>query len=261
MWSAALKTALPVILLPISLPFQTPRPTSPWPTSQVCHPSVSQMVAVAAHSFSSNDLLRVERILLDGLEFATSGPHAYTFLHLLTQATLATRSAAAAASTVAASTAAAAAAPPLEAVVSLAMFLTELAMLDGCCLTHAPSNLATAALLLAHATLGRGDTSAWPSVLAAAGTSEAELAAPLRDLAAVHAAAVVAGPAAGSAADLAAPLLAKFSAPCWCRVAADVPPLLLQQQQQQAAAAQVVAAAAPAAVHSGAQQQCPAAMW
>lgn len=34
------------------------------------------------------DLLRVERILLDALEFNVAGPTAYAFLHLLTQVRL-----------------------------------------------------------------------------------------------------------------------------------------------------------------------------
>lgn len=53
---------------------------------QVHHPRVEQMVAVAAHSFTAGDLLRMERVLLDALRFSITGPTAYTFLHLLTQA-------------------------------------------------------------------------------------------------------------------------------------------------------------------------------
>lgn len=52
---------------------------------QVQHPSVAQLVAVAAHSFTANDLLRVERILLDALDFNVTSTTAYGFLHLLTQ--------------------------------------------------------------------------------------------------------------------------------------------------------------------------------
>jgi len=52
---------------------------------QVHHPNVEQMVAVAAHSFTAADLLRVERILLDALEFNIAAPTAYGCLHLLTQ--------------------------------------------------------------------------------------------------------------------------------------------------------------------------------
>jgi hypothetical protein len=42
-------------------------------------------VAVAAHSFSAADLLRVERVLLDALEFKLALPTPYGCLHLLTQ--------------------------------------------------------------------------------------------------------------------------------------------------------------------------------
>lgn len=59
-----------------------------FPDLQVQHPSVAQLVAVAAHSFTANDLLRVERILLDALEFNITSPTAYNFLHLLTQVCL-----------------------------------------------------------------------------------------------------------------------------------------------------------------------------
>jgi hypothetical protein len=41
----------------------------------------------------------------------------------------------------------------MEVVVSLAMYLTELALLDSTCLAFPGSQLATAALLLAHTTL------------------------------------------------------------------------------------------------------------
>jgi hypothetical protein len=41
----------------------------------------------------------------------------------------------------------------MEVVVSLAMYLTELALLDQTCLVFPGSHLATAALLLAHTTL------------------------------------------------------------------------------------------------------------
>lgn len=52
---------------------------------QVHHPTVEQLVAVAAHSFTAADLLRVERILLDTLDFNITLPTPYSFLHLLTQ--------------------------------------------------------------------------------------------------------------------------------------------------------------------------------
>jgi hypothetical protein len=48
-------------------------------------PSVEQLVAVAAHSFSASDLLRVDRLLLDALEWQLAAPTPYGCLHLLTQ--------------------------------------------------------------------------------------------------------------------------------------------------------------------------------
>jgi hypothetical protein len=53
----------------------------------------------------------------------------------------------------AAAAAASAGSPPMEVVVSLAMYLTELALLDSMCLAFPGSQVATAALLLAHTTL------------------------------------------------------------------------------------------------------------
>lgn len=125
---------------------------------EVHHPTVEQMVQVAANSFTQGDLLRVERILLDALEFNVMGPTAYAFLHLLTQATISLTSSdlgSRSNSPLAAAAAAAAAAscPSMEVVVSLAMYLTELALLDQTCLVFPGSHLATAALLLAHTTL------------------------------------------------------------------------------------------------------------
>lgn len=168
---------------------------------EVHHPSVEQMVGVAAHSFSGADLLRVERILLDALDFCITSPTPYGFLHLLTQATLAAGGADLGGG--------GGGGPAMERVVSLAMYLTELALLDQRSLAFPGSQLATAALLLAHLTLSR-HTRAWPGVLSAAGMAEAELLLPLH---------------------------AKFGQDCWCRVSQEVQPISLQavaggQQQQ-----------------------------
>jgi hypothetical protein len=123
-------------------------------------------------------------------------------------------------------------APAMEAVVSLAMYLTELALLDAACCAFPGSSVATAALLLAHATLA-GHCGAWPLVLAAAGSSEQQVGPALAALQALHAAS--AG-ATGQVGELLLPLKAKFAQDCWCRVAAEVTPLQLQQQAVGAAA-------------------------
>jgi hypothetical protein len=125
-------------------------------------------------------------------------------------------------------------APAMEAVVSLAMYLTELALLDAACCAFPGSSVATAALLLAHATLA-GHCGAWPLVLAAAGSSAQQVGPALAALKALQAAA--AG-ATGQVGELLLPLKAKFAQDCWCRVAAEVTPLQLQQQQAAGAAAQ-----------------------
>ncbi|WIA44295.1 hypothetical protein OEZ86_007098 [Tetradesmus obliquus] len=216
---------------------------------EVRPPSVEQLVAVAAHSFSAPDLLRVERLLLDALEFRLAPPTPYGCLHLLTQATLAAMAIAStdqqqqpcahpAAAAAAAAAASCGPCPPMERVVSLAMFLTELALLDADCAALPGSTLATAALLLAHTTLA-GHCGAWPLLLAAAGMSAQQAQPAVAALARLHAAA--AAPGSGQLAELLLPLKAKFGQDCWCRVAAEVAPLELQQQA--------------AALHAPVQQQ------
>jgi len=130
----------------------------------------------------------------------------------------------------AAAAAAAAASPPMEVVVSLAMYLTELALLDQTCLVYPGSHLATAALLLAHTTLS-GCYSAWPMVLAAAGVSEGDVVPALTALSRLHVAALL--PPSQQLSELLMPLKVKFGQECWCKVSLEVTPLALQQQQRQ----------------------------
>ncbi|KAF8063739.1 NLP3 [Scenedesmus sp. PABB004] len=66
---------------------------------EVVHPSVEELTDIAANCFQAHDLLRMERVLLDGLAWRIKTPTAYTFLHLFTQATAVQRAAAAAAGT------------------------------------------------------------------------------------------------------------------------------------------------------------------
>eukprot|EP00775_Hariotina_reticulata_P007577 gene7577-7780_t len=215
-------------------------------TAQVHHPNVEQMVAVAAHSFTAADLLRVERILLDALEFNIAAPTAYACLHLLTQATLAAEAASltgmcsdgrhscsgtpepTSATPSTPSGVATSGKPPMDVVVSLTMYLTELALLDSSCLAFPGSHIASAALLLAHATLSR-HCEAWPAVLAAAGVTEGQVEAVLAALGRLHVAAAV--PPSLQLAELLQPLKLKFGQDCWCRVAHSIPPLALQDQQ------------------------------
>lgn len=79
------------------------------------------------------DLLRIERIILNVLEFRLSAPSCYTFLHLLAQACSSWVS---------------------PSVLSLAMFLCELAMLDPHAHSFSHSRTAASALLLAQVSLG-----------------------------------------------------------------------------------------------------------
>jgi hypothetical protein len=97
---------------------------------EVGGPTVEELVDVAAGCFRREDLLRMERILLDALGWRVRAPTAYTFLHLIGQALPFGLQPAAAA---------------------LACYLTELAGLDYASLAAPPSAVAGAALLLAQA--------------------------------------------------------------------------------------------------------------
>jgi len=79
------------------------------------------------------DLLRMERIILNVLDFRLSGPSCYTFLHLFAQACSNWVT---------------------PAVLSLAMYLCELAMLDSHTSSSSYSSKAASALLLAQLSLG-----------------------------------------------------------------------------------------------------------
>jgi hypothetical protein len=48
----------------------------------VNHPSVEQLTAIAANCFTSQDLLRMERVLLDSLDFHITNQTGFSFLHL-----------------------------------------------------------------------------------------------------------------------------------------------------------------------------------
>ncbi|KAF6264594.1 cyclin-like protein [Scenedesmus sp. NREL 46B-D3] len=197
---------------------------------EVHAPCVDQLVAVAAHSFSVADLLRVERVLLDALEFkATLAAMSIATTSQQQQEQAPAHPAAAAAVAAAAAAAEYGPCPAMESVVSLAMYLTELALLDAACCAFPGSTLATAALLLAHTTL-TGHCGAWQLVLTAAGMTAQQVQPAVAVLRRLHAAAVA--PATAQLAELLLPVKVKFGQDCWCRMAAEVTPLDMQQQQQ-----------------------------
>lgn len=63
----------------------TPAPSLPPSLFQVNHPTVAQLTAIAANCFTDQDLLRMERVLLDTLDFNISNVTGFSFLHLFAQ--------------------------------------------------------------------------------------------------------------------------------------------------------------------------------
>lgn len=154
----------------------------------------------------------MERIVLDTLEFRLTSPSSYTFLHLLAQACSNFVT---------------------PAVLSLAMYLCELAVLEYDMYLHTHSTRAAAALLLAQVSVGAAQQlPAIAGAVLSAGTAPEQLyscmgallrlqqAAYQHTLAAVAAAqaGVVPAPGGNEVGDLLAPLRTKFGAGCWCEV-------------------------------------------
>lgn len=194
--------------------------------SQVVQPTVEQLCAVTANHFTTQDLLRMERVVLDVVEFKTTSPSSYTFLHLLAQVCSDSVT-------------------PL--VLSLAMYLCELAVLEYDMHVYPHSCRAASALLLAQ--LSVGDGRHLPAISAAVTDMglkgdlvyacmmamwRLQSAAYHHALVASAATASVAGqqPCGGVVvAELLAPLATKFGAGCWCQVShlsplADMPTIL-----------------------------------
>lgn len=225
---------------------------------EVSHPSVGRLTAISANCFRAEDLLRMERILLDALEFRVSGPTAFTFLHLYVQA-LAMMGAVAPPpphSAVAAAAGGAGSsrndgtsashqhqhhqqqqAMPLlsTAATYTAAYLVELAMLDYAMLAYAPSVVAAAALVVGSLTASGG---------AGAGASEQQLQAQAPQQLAARLALVsgfppaalqscasallrlqraAAWPDSAAAAELLLPVRGKFGSDAWCRAAHAAP--------------------------------------
>ena len=178
---------------------------------EVSHPSVEQLTAVAAHCFGAQDLLRMERVLLDALGFEVANVTSFGFLHLYAQGLAAQP----------AEGGAGAAGLPAP-VAALAVYLLDLALLDYALLAFAPSELAAAALALAAQTHARecADEAAGappalaPRLLALAGLDGARVARCAECLLALHRNA--AAPATPAVRDLLAPLAAKYGQPAWC---------------------------------------------
>lgn len=163
------------------------------------------------------DLLRMERIVLDVLEFRLSSPSSYTFLHLLAQACSSCVT---------------------PTVLSLAMYVCELAVLEYDMHQFTHSCRATAALLLAQ--LSVGSSQRLPALAATAmsiGIPVAQLSACMASLlrlqqaayqhtlaatAAVHSGTAL-PPGCSEVGDLLSPLRTKFGAGCWCEVSWSAP--------------------------------------
>jgi hypothetical protein len=110
--------------------------------SHTCfHAILLSSAAAVASVLQAQDLLRMERILLDSLQWRIKTPTAYNFLHLYTQGTAAKR---------AASSAQPASEPLTGAVVAKAAYLIELALMDYTMLRFGPSLVAASALMLSE---------------------------------------------------------------------------------------------------------------
>lgn len=164
---------------------------------EVGQPTVEQLCAVTAHHVKPADILRMERVVLEVLEFRLTAPSSYTFMHLLAQACY----------------------PWITpAVLSLAMYMCELAVLEYGMARYPHSCRAAAALLLAQ--LSIGDRGHLPRMAAVLGALDV----PGELLQPCMAALLHLQQVAYSQARHLAPLRAKFGASCWCEVA-GAPPL------------------------------------
>ncbi|KAH7617003.1 putative Cyclin-A1-2 [Nannochloris sp. 'desiccata'] len=97
------------------------------------HPSVADLAAMAAHSFTAEDLLRMEALLLTSLKFCLAPPTSYTFLSVF-KGLFSLR----------------------PQVFSLAAYYLEISMMEYSLLKISPSLLAAGAVVLAAGHYGDG---------------------------------------------------------------------------------------------------------
>ena len=97
------------------------------------HPSVADLAAMAAHSFTAEDLVRMEALLLSSLKFCLAPPTSYTFLSIF-KGLFSLRS----------------------EVFSLATYYLELALMEYSLVSISPSLLAAGAVVLAAGHYGDG---------------------------------------------------------------------------------------------------------
>lgn len=97
------------------------------------HPSVSDLAAMAAHSFTAEDLVRMEALLLSSLKFCLAPPTSYTFLSIF-KGLFSLR----------------------PEIFSLATYYLELALMDYSLVSISPSLLAAGAVALAAGHYGDG---------------------------------------------------------------------------------------------------------
>jgi hypothetical protein len=97
------------------------------------HPSVADLAAMAAHSFTAEDLVRMEALLLSSLKFCLAPPTSYTFLSVF-KGLFSLR----------------------PEVFSLAAYYLEISMMEYSLLSISPSVLAAGAVVLAAGHYGDG---------------------------------------------------------------------------------------------------------
>ncbi|GBF92345.1 G2 mitotic-specific cyclin-A [Raphidocelis subcapitata] len=199
---------------------------------EVSHPTIEDFTEIAADAFRREDLLRMERLLLDQLDWRVALPTAYGFLHLLTQAfagRLAPRA------------------------IALAAYLCELSLLDYGTLAHPPSAVAAAALAVGAAWHGGGAAGrvGAADVERLTGYTAADLGAPAAQLLHLHRCA-----AAADATPAYQPLAFvrdKYAQEAWVGISR------CEQSDEALAAVAAGLAAAPAGPQLGQQQQQQAA--
>jgi len=152
---------------------------------EIWAPEVRDFVYISDRAYSRDQILAMEKLMLNTLGFALTVPTAHAFVGRCLKAV---EGGAGAGAHVPSATCAAPPGAADPALSHYAHYLAELALPEYGMLAHAPSAIAAGAVLAARAALGRGGGSEWPAGLAAhSGVSRAAATAAAAALAALAA--------------------------------------------------------------------------